>query len=228
MASQAEMEEAELQRAIAMSLEEAGLTPNTASSGEGRAALPPVPSFEGDIQKAIALSLEIAEKTTASQDISVAIGMGLESARRRGYSMSDPEDDLKRALELSLQSARAKGELDDEEMAMLEPLFSDIAMPPTPRVKPDEPENVPEYADQAALDDGMAKALISAAKKMKAEDKEAAPAIDAQLKKSVDTLTTRLVDLSTDDDYQNAPPETPGRAAIKRGGVAALAAKFGN
>ena len=33
-----------------------------------------------------------------AEDISVAIGMGLESARRRGYSMSDPEDDLKRGV----------------------------------------------------------------------------------------------------------------------------------
>jgi len=49
---------------------------------------------------------------------------------------------------------------------------------------------------------------------------------DKQVQASVTDLTTRFQKLATDEAYNKAPPETPGRAAIKRGGVAAMASKF--
>jgi len=172
--SQAEMEEAELQRVIALSLEEAGLAPATSSSGLG---IPPVPSFEDDIQKAIALSLSEQEKfeaqpaeTTGEQDLNRAIAMGLESARRQGYSLSDPEEDLKRALAESLKIAKEDGLVDDEAMATLEPLFGDMDLPPLPPPAKDA-EDKRTDADKT-LDQASATSLVSAVQKLKTEGKK--------------------------------------------------------
>eukprot|EP00301_Raphidiophrys_heterophryoidea_P002987 c11370_g1_i2.p2 GENE.c11370_g1_i2~~c11370_g1_i2.p2 ORF type:complete len:189 (-),score=50.83 c11370_g1_i2:593-1108(-) len=69
-------------------------------------------TFEEDLKKAIQLSLEQEQtlhRTSAEADLRRAVALSLESARRKGFSLSDPEDDLRTALSASLKSAGLEG-----------------------------------------------------------------------------------------------------------------------
>eukprot|EP00301_Raphidiophrys_heterophryoidea_P004617 c11996_g1_i3.p1 GENE.c11996_g1_i3~~c11996_g1_i3.p1 ORF type:complete len:289 (+),score=61.26 c11996_g1_i3:43-867(+) len=107
--------------------------------------VPVFPNFEADLMRAIELSLRVevdATTTSAEDDLRRAVGLSLESARRKGITLFDPEEDLKQALQASLVSARRKGVLD---------LHEDRSEP-APPPEPTAPSTPPVPTESLAVD----------------------------------------------------------------------------